>query len=243
MLAQKLIESSARGNLEEAKRLLNQKISANVKDSSGRTALMVAARGGHLDIIKLLIKHGAKIDINDKSGQTALYEAMMFGGLESVRALIQVGENDEITVPQRYTWSDRDIDYLDPVLGPNTNRSVINHQDENGNTALMDATHYGDLEITRLLLQVGADIDLKDVNGRTAYDLAKMDETGWLSFGRNYKTYDEIRELIIKYRDYREIIRKLEQINDLRTDVTYFFNIIPKDIYNLIRNRLKPDKP
>jgi len=43
-----------------------------VRDSEGRTALMLASYGGHIDVVRALLKRGSKILSKDKNGRTVL---------------------------------------------------------------------------------------------------------------------------------------------------------------------------
>lgn len=227
-LGERLFEDSACGKLIQVRILLERKAPINLQDYQGTTALMLATRNGHLEVIRELINNGADIKIRNHRGDTAMYVAIRSKNVNAVRVFVQDGINEEITVPRHCRWLNRDIDYLNPVSGPNTNRSFINFQDEYGNTALMFASGYNELEIVKVLLQVGSDIDIKNNNGQTAYDITES---------------NKIKKLIIRYKNYRENVRQSEEIDNLRKDMTSFFNIIPKDIHDLIKNRFKNDKP
>jgi ankyrin repeat protein len=61
---------------------------ANESNSSGVTALMLAASSGYEDIIHVLIDHGAKVNAFDQNGFSALLHAIQGRNSEAVKALL-----------------------------------------------------------------------------------------------------------------------------------------------------------
>ena len=61
----------------------------------------------------------------------------------------------------------------------------LNAQDENGQTALMNAANFEELESVRALLLAGADVNFKNKDGESAWDLTAETEIEELlvSFG------------------------------------------------------------
>ena len=70
-LNKKLIYTSARGNTEQVRELLDAGADINSCNKWGRAALMQAEAYGYADTVKLLIDRGANVDIQDHFGQTA----------------------------------------------------------------------------------------------------------------------------------------------------------------------------
>ncbi|RZC32917.1 Ankyrin repeat domain containing protein, partial [Asbolus verrucosus] len=91
---------------------------------------------GHLDVSKALINNKAKINVNDKLGLTPLHLAAANGHLEVVKMLNRI----EYKV--------------------NVNMKTIK-----GISPLQHATGMEDLELTKLLLENGADPNLKNNEG------------------------------------------------------------------------------
>ena len=60
-----LLCASAMGHCEVVKLLLDRKLSVNVEDDRGMSALMVACHRGHQEVVNLLLERGAKIDHRD----------------------------------------------------------------------------------------------------------------------------------------------------------------------------------
>jgi len=135
----------------------------NKKDDMQKTALIWAAISGYTQIIKLLIESGANLNEKDAEKKTALMNAAYYGKVESTKTII-----DEI-VKNRKKIKDKDkiIKY---------NNEYLNIKDDyEGKTALMWAIHYGDLkrlDILKIIIETGANINEKDKNGNTALMLA-----------------------------------------------------------------------
>lgn len=66
------------------------------------------------------------------------------------------------------------------------NKEEINKADKDGYTPLMDASKKGHIEKIRWLLEHGADVNIKDNEGKTALDIAQT------------KGFTEIADLLAK---------------------------------------------
>ena len=108
-----------------------------VKDDDGRSPLLCASVEGHLDILKMLVKAGAGVCVTDNEGDTCLTLAASFGHTETVRTLLCMPEVD------------------------------VNHQGMNNQTALHSAVDEGHPDVVQLLIDAGADIEVKDEVGRS----------------------------------------------------------------------------
>jgi hypothetical protein len=85
--------ASENGNLEIVKLLLDNGAAVNGVDSTGMTALMLAAERGHLQIVILLLDNGAAVNGVDSTGMTALMLAAEAGHLQIVILLLNSGAN------------------------------------------------------------------------------------------------------------------------------------------------------
>ncbi|KAH8397384.1 hypothetical protein KR222_001208 [Zaprionus bogoriensis] len=84
------------GNLELARRLIEQGHTVNVRDHAGWLPLHEASNHGFRDIVELLLDKGAAVAINDKGGTscdgiTPLYDACANGFLDVVELLLERG--------------------------------------------------------------------------------------------------------------------------------------------------------
>jgi glucose/arabinose dehydrogenase len=87
--AESLLDAVAAGNLELVRTILDQGVSPDARDGSGRTALMLASDRGDRDIAEALLDHGAAVDARTPAGNTALMAAAVRGRLEVVRLLLE----------------------------------------------------------------------------------------------------------------------------------------------------------
>jgi ankyrin repeat protein len=134
------------GELDEVKTLfgINHEL-INAKDTSNRTCVLYAARGGKLEVFKYLIEKGADINAIDIGGDNALHYATRFpdGNLDLVKLLVD----------------DKGFD--------------VNKQGNYNETALHCAVLGLNIDIISFLINKGANLYLKDINGETPYQLAR----------------------------------------------------------------------
>jgi len=105
----------------------------------GWTPLMFAAAEGHAETVSALVKAGADVNATNALGRTALGFASSYGFLAIVKDLL--------------------AHRADPNIVPN---------DNTGWTALIAAAHKGHVDVIRALLDHGADVSIKDKEGKTA---------------------------------------------------------------------------
>ncbi len=88
-----LLTLAAYHGREEAVRLIlaRPKVSIDLKNKAGLTALAGAAFKGHLGVAKQLVAKGADPDLADPQGRTPLMYGAMFGRSEVVRFLVESG--------------------------------------------------------------------------------------------------------------------------------------------------------
>ena len=146
-------------------------------DPQSPTALMAAASKGHVDVVGYLMDHGADYTVRCQ-GDNALYYATMYNQLKVVKVLIEKGMdiNGDCT-DSGYTalmltslWGRvATVEYLckHPSLG------CINARSRHGYTALHYSCGDGrDIQITKILLEAGADPRITDSEGRTPLERA-----------------------------------------------------------------------
>lgn len=144
---QSLLDYVKKGNLQRVKKLLNE-TNKNSRDVSGRhsSGLHLAAGYNHLDIAEYFLQMNANAEIKDKGGLICLHNAASYGHVEMAALLLKYQ-------PQ-----------------------IINIQDKWGYTALHEASQKSRTQMCALLLEHGADLTIKNLDGRTALDLATADD-------------------------------------------------------------------
>ena len=118
-------------------------VNINFRDAKGRTPLIAASNNDHgLAVHTLLLQAGANVNFEDNSGQTALLTSL-------------------------YTnWWHCESDIAESLLSKNID---INHQNKNGDTALIIATQVcSDTNLFKKIITLGAKINTQNNSGRTA---------------------------------------------------------------------------
>jgi ankyrin repeat protein len=153
-------------------RLLEAGADPNTLAESGETILMTAAHTGKPEVVELLLANGAFVDARDPDfQQTALMIAVRDGQTEVVDMLIRYGA----MVDARTRLGPTPV-YYPPCKGTGCgsegegiNRSGVpqrgeRHDAKGGMTPLLYAARDGRTDEARLLLQNGADIELREAN-------------------------------------------------------------------------------
>ncbi len=170
------------GNAGIVTALLKAGADPNTLAESGETILMTAASTGKPEVVSLLLEAGALIDARDpefkqtalmiavREGQTAVVEQLLRHGTE-VDARTRVGPTPVYFPPCKGTGCGSE--------GVGINRSGVPHRGERhdakgGMTALLYAARDGRLDEARLLLDFGADIELREANEITPLLMALL---------------------------------------------------------------------
>jgi quinoprotein dehydrogenase-associated probable ABC transporter substrate-binding protein len=159
--------------------------------SDGTTPLIAAVMRDSVPTIDVLLKHGAKIEEPGPEGYRPLSMAIADSRYDAAKALIEHGADinaasgeDGLTpliVAAAQTGpaegarfvpgSTRPIDIAKMLVDGGAN---VNAQAKNGMTALMVAATHNSPPMIGLLMDAGADPDLKNSLGQTATDVAKI---------------------------------------------------------------------
>lgn len=173
------IEAARQGDNTTVAKFLAAGLDVNLidkRDDERSTILMVAAMAGKTDTVKLLLDHGAAINAKTKKGRTALTWASWRGMTDTVRVLLAAGADinsrDSMgSTPLTFAVSRNRTETVAVLL--NAGAKTEFHHTETGQTALIDAVVRGNIDIVRLLLEKGANVNEQDKEGRKPVDWAR----------------------------------------------------------------------
>jgi Ankyrin repeats (3 copies)/Ankyrin repeat len=166
-----LLYSIHSGNFDSVPNLLQE-----IGFSIDKTTLMNEIENQITEELDKLIKKSSLKELNTKTpfGNTALHYAIKSQNIELVKKLLEAGANINVfgeISPLQYASSNPKI--LKQLISYKTEIDFLNKYDE---TALMFAASSGNSETVSLLLDYGADKNLKDVFGEIALVKAKKNQ-------------------------------------------------------------------
>ena len=146
--------------------LLDQGANPNLSLKLGETPLMTASRSGSEKAVRRLITAGADVNVIESSReQTALMWAAAQGHVEVARALINAGADLEARSKVRPM-----LMFAEASNGGAFEQGVM--EQLGGYSPLLFAARQGDVEMARLLLSSGADIEGLAANGTSPLVIA-----------------------------------------------------------------------
>ena len=157
--------AATNGDAVMIRKLLDAGADPNTATPGGETALMTAARTGKVDAIALLLDRGADVNAKDTvHAQTALMWAVIENHMEAVKMLLSRGADmnahTNVTVPKG--------EYVPARAGGASGSGIIRQRAlptaDGGMTPLLFAVRDGNVEMTRLLLDHGANINSSSGN-------------------------------------------------------------------------------
>ena len=153
--------------------LLAFKADIEQRDRAGETPLMQAARTGSAEIVRALLVHDATVDsVEPHYGQTALMIGVRSGSAEVVDLLIRAGADVNAQALAGETPRFRLPSESAASRGVGVNRGGWPERGQRApvagaKTPLLFATRQGNLAVSKLLVEAGADLEQTDANGVT----------------------------------------------------------------------------
>jgi ankyrin repeat protein len=174
-------QAAKAGDVGEVERLVGQDPGLlDAEDGGvGRTPLMLASRQGHVGVVRWLLRKGAAINEADLADQTALLYACEEGRAPVVSLLLERGADPTIAnyagrTPLMVASCDGHLEVVRLLLGHPSAKMIINHRENDGETALWRACKYGHGGVARALLEIGADPTIADNEGTTPVAISKQ---------------------------------------------------------------------
>ena len=168
-----LLEATKHRNIKMIKFLLANKADINITDTISISPLHYAAENNYTDIVKLILENdgNANVNITDGDGMTPLHYAVKEpNNRDMVAFLIENGaecrQSKNKSTPLIHASSRGYYKIVELLV----EHCDINHQDQKGKTALMNACHKKHFDIAKLLLEKDADKDIKDMDGYSIVD-------------------------------------------------------------------------
>jgi ankyrin repeat protein len=164
--------ASDAGHLKIVRLLLQHGVSVDVRGMWDQTPLQFASDAGRLDVVKLLLGHRADANSEDESRWTPLFHAISKGHLNVVRTLLEHGAHVNI---QDSTGGRTPLHVALLRDKPHSNEIVRLLLEHDANPNACDNAHQTPLhlltpskrELVAVLRKYGADVGVKDKNGRT----------------------------------------------------------------------------
>jgi ankyrin repeat protein len=175
-----LLTAAGSGDADAVAAALRAGAPIESRDERGRTALLLAASNDRVDVARLLVVLGADPDAQDDQRDSAWLVTGVTGSVAMLETLLPAGP--DLALTNRFGGvsvipaSERGhVDYVRRVVQTGID---VNHVNDPGWTALLEAIVYGDgsapyQEIVGILLDAGADPGIADRQGITPLQHAR----------------------------------------------------------------------
>lgn len=175
------------GRYEVVELLLKHGANKEHRNVSDYTPLSLAASGGYVNIIKMLLNYGAEINsrTGSKLGISPLMLAAMNGHTQAVKLLLDMGSdiNAQIETNRNTALTLACFQGRHEVVSLLLDRKAnVEHRAKTGLTPLMEAASGGYIEVGRVLLDKGADVNAAPVPSSRDTALTIAADKGHLKF-------------------------------------------------------------
>ena len=165
------------GHSDAVKALLDNGADLNVQDKNGNTPLHFAVLKQDMNAVKALIAHGANASIQNNNGKPAIdfssNSKFNVDATTQYKASTQYRKQKMTEKAIGAIKTEQSKKFFDNLSSPEANVTMnLNWQDELGKTALHHAAETNDFLAASSLLSYGADPQIKDKNGNTAFHAA-----------------------------------------------------------------------
>lgn len=148
----------------------------NTVNEKGESGLLIAVREGSSKVANFLLKQpSVKVELRNAAGESPLMLAALRGQTELAERLIvrKAEVNKTGWTPLHYACSNPKPESVAMVRLLLEHHAYIDAESPNKSTPLMMAAQYGHADLVSLLLEEGADPQLRNEQGLTAIDFAR----------------------------------------------------------------------
>lgn len=170
------------GSVNVIKYLLANRADINRRKKNGATALILAAYSNQENAVRALLEGGAEPNIKDKKENTALMFAVLRENQNIIRILADKGLGlNQWGVfgrsPLMIAAARGKLNAVRTILALPSGKNQLNEVDVSKRTALMLAAKEGQLAIIQELFLKNPNLNAKDIQGKTALDIAEENAT------------------------------------------------------------------
>ncbi|THG23589.1 hypothetical protein TEA_005014 [Camellia sinensis var. sinensis] len=171
--------AAAGGKTHVCKYLVQElKLNVNLKDGIGDTPLNHATIGQHYQTAVFLVENGANPNMANDKGFIALHYAAEKGHKEFLRLLIskgaEVDAKSDSGTPLQCAAAKGRKEAVKILLDRNANAGANPNLGSRGQTPLTIAVCEGETEVIKCLLKAGANLNVTNLDGLTALELAAL---------------------------------------------------------------------
>ncbi|KAM9589538.1 protein phosphatase 1 regulatory inhibitor subunit 16B isoform 2-T5 [Trichechus inunguis] len=165
-----LLEASLRNDAEEVRYFLKNKVSPDLCNEDGLTALHQCCIDNFEEIVKLLLSHGANVNAKDNELWTPLHAAATCGHINLVKILVQYGAdllavNSDGNMPYDLCEDEPTLDVIETCMA----YQGITQEKINEMRAAPEQQMIGDIHC---MIAAGQDLDWIDAQGATLLHIA-----------------------------------------------------------------------
>ena len=173
-----LICASKNNCKDNIKLLLENNAKTDIQDKDGNTALMHAVYNDCYDAVKLLNNYGADATTTNNKGENILIAAVNNNSINSFNYILEeLTENNQTKEQHNITDEKNSIEQnSEQHLQPIGKQINIDHQDNDGNSALMHAISKGNIPFARKLIEHNANLTLTNAANEDLLIIAAKQE-------------------------------------------------------------------
>ncbi len=196
------------GDMKKVEKFINHGADVDSRDKKGWVPLHYACAAGHIPVVKYLLEKRATVDARDSTREAPLHKACQWGRQDVVRLLLKHGASVDVQ-------DNRGETPLHQAGDAQTAHILIEHsadinkRDYRGRTALHHASINGRKDVVDELVKAGADLTIRDSQGKSAIDVAGKNEN-------NSKNAHELKTYLKREQNLAQQLHKASASGNVR---------------------------